>query len=340
MTAISETTTSETAPTQRRGRGFEPQGPDGYHVGWYPVCLASEIDGDRIQSTEFLNGRVVAFRGPDGTPAVLSAYCRHLGADLGIGELVDGCIRCAFHHWRYDEDGKCVSIPVEGEPPADARLYSFPAAETMGLVWAYNGDEPTELPHFHGYAADELYTKPAARDVLREYPVEPWTLLTNSVDIQHLRALHGLEIEVDPEAIEITDHNVEYDAHIVDPNLGPMDQHIKVFGANTIMLTGEMAGMKVFMGSSAVPRPNGGARNFQYAATPKGDGSDADRENAEMALSMALAFGEQLLKDDDAVMSTIHFREDLLLPADRALTRFLRYVRAFPRANPAREFLT
>ena len=27
-------------PTQRRGRGFEPQGPDGYHVGWYPVCLA------------------------------------------------------------------------------------------------------------------------------------------------------------------------------------------------------------------------------------------------------------------------------------------------------------
>jgi hypothetical protein len=54
---------------------------------------------------------------------------------------------------------------------------------------------------------------------------------------------------------------------------------------------------------------------------------------------MALAFGEQLLKDDDPVMTTVHFREDLLLPADRALTRFLRYVRSFPRANPARDFL-
>jgi hypothetical protein len=94
------------------------------------------------------------------------------------------------------------------------------------------------------------------------------------------------------------------------------------------------------MGSSAVPLPDGGSRNFQFAAALRGDGSDTDRENAEIALSMALAFGEQLLKDDDAVMGTIHFREDLLLPADRALTRFLRYVRAFPRANPARDFLT
>ena len=148
------------------------------------------------------------------------------------------------------------------------------------------------------------------------------------------RALHGLQIDVDPEAIAITDHNVEYDAHIVDPNFGPMDQHIKVFGTNTIMLTGEMAGMQVFMGSSAVPVPSGGSRNFQFAATPRGDGAAGEEEQADAALTMALAFGEQLLKDDDPVMTTVHFREDLLLPADRALTRFLRYVRSFPSREP------
>ena len=261
--------TATDTPAQRRGRGFDPQGPDGYHVGWYPVCLSGALDGDRIAGAEFLNGRVVAFRGPEGDVAVMSAYCRHLGADLGIGELLDGCVRCAFHHWTYNADGQCVSIPVEGAPPAEARLYVFPSAERFGIVWAYNGDTPTELPDFHGFDVDELYTKPAPAETIREYGVEPWTLLTNSVDIQHLRALHGLEIDVDPEAIEISDHNVEYDAHIVDPNLGPMEQHIKVYGTNTIMLTGEMAGMKVFMGSSAVPLPSGGSRNFQFAATPK-----------------------------------------------------------------------
>jgi nitrite reductase/ring-hydroxylating ferredoxin subunit len=326
--------------SSRRGRGFDPQGPDGYHAGWYPVCLAEELDGDRLVGTDFLSGRVVAFRGPDGAPAVVSAYCRHLGADLSVGEIVDGCVRCAFHHWRYDTDGRCVEIPVDDAIPDEARLYRFPSAEAFGIVWAYNGDEPTEVPFFHGFDSTELYVKPAPREALREYPVEPWTLLTNSCDIQHLRALHGLEIEVDTEAIEITDHTIDYDAHIVDPNLGPMEQHIKVFGTNTIMLSGQMAGMDVLMGSSAVMLPAGSARNFQFAATPKRAGTDEEQEQAEVALSMALAFGEQLLKDDDPVMGTIRFREDLLLPADRALVRFLRYVRAFPRTNPARDFLS
>jgi phenylpropionate dioxygenase-like ring-hydroxylating dioxygenase large terminal subunit len=335
MTATTEN------PTQRRGRGFDAQGPDGYHVGWYPVCRAEDLDGGRLVGADFLNGRVVAFRTSGGDVAVMSAYCRHLGADLSIGELVDDCVRCAFHHWQYAADGQCVSIPVEGDPPADAKLFTFAAAEVFGTVWAYSGDdEPTELPHFHDYDAEQLYAKAAPSESIREYPVEPWTLLTNSVDIQHLRALHGLQIDVDPEAIDIRDRDVEYDAHIVDPMLGEMDQHIKVFGTNTIMLTGKMAGMEVFMGSSAVPIPSGGCRNFQFAATPKGDGSDADREQADAALTMALAFGEQLLKDDDPVMTTVHFREDLLLPADRALVRFLRYVRSFPRANPARDFLS
>jgi phenylpropionate dioxygenase-like ring-hydroxylating dioxygenase large terminal subunit len=332
--------TATTNPTQRRGRAFEPQGPDGYHVAWYPVCLASDLGGGRLVGAEFLNGRVVAFRTSGDDVVVMSAYCRHMGADLSIGELVDGCVRCAFHHWQYAADGQCVTIPVDDPIPEDARLYVFPSAERFGLVWAYSGDTPTELPHFHGYDVDQLYSMAAPHESVREYPVEPWTLLTNSVDIQHLRALHGLTIDVDPEAIEIRDHDVEYDAHIIDPNLGEMDQHIKVFGTNTIMLTGRMAGMDVFMGSSAVPLPSGGARNFQFAATPKQDGSNAEREQADAALTMALAFGEQLLKDDDPVMGTIHIREDLLLPADRALTRFLRYVRSYPRANPARDFLS
>ncbi|MGH9032894.1 MAG: Rieske 2Fe-2S domain-containing protein, partial [Acidimicrobiia bacterium] len=265
--------------------------------------------------------------------------CRHLGADLAAGELVDGCVRCAFHHWKYASDGVCIEVSVDEPVPDDARLYVFPAAERFGIVWAYNGAEPTDVPYFHGLDPDGLYFKAGSRDEMREYPVEPWTLLTNSCDIQHLRALHGLEIDVDVDAIAMTDHTIDYDAHIVDPNLGEMEQHIKVFGTNTIMLTGKMAGTDMLMGSSAVMLPDGRSRNFQFAAAPRRTGTDEEREQADVMMSMGLAFGEQLLKDDDRVMRTIHFREDLLLPADRALVRFLRYVRAFPRAHPARDFL-
>ncbi len=39
-------------------------------------------------------------------------------------------------------------------------------------------------------------------------------------------------------------------------------------------------------------------------------------------------------------MQTIRFREDTLLSADHALTRFLAYVRRRPRAHPSADFIT
>jgi cholesterol 7-desaturase len=41
----------------------------------------------------------------------LSAYCAHLGANMGIGGKVvnNDCIECPFHGWLYDgKTGKCV----------------------------------------------------------------------------------------------------------------------------------------------------------------------------------------------------------------------------------------
>ena len=70
-------------------------------------------------------------RDTDGSPAVLSAYCRHLGADLSVGDVVDGCIRCAFHHWRYDSDGHVVEVPVDEPIPDEARLYIFPIGRAV-----------------------------------------------------------------------------------------------------------------------------------------------------------------------------------------------------------------
>lgn len=45
--------------------------------------------------------RVAVFRTEDGWIGVTDA-CPHMGASLADGRLVDGCIECAWHHWRYD----------------------------------------------------------------------------------------------------------------------------------------------------------------------------------------------------------------------------------------------
>ena len=88
---------------------------------WFPVALASEVVAGQILGVNFLDGKIVVFRAPDGTPRAMSAYCPHLGADLSVGRIVDGRLQCAFHHWEYDSDGFCVKTGI-GDPPHGAAV--------------------------------------------------------------------------------------------------------------------------------------------------------------------------------------------------------------------------
>ena len=72
----------------------------GFHQSWFPIALANELGTGAVIGRDFLGTRVILYRDPAGKALVQSAYCPHLGADLSVGQLVDGQIRCAYHHWR------------------------------------------------------------------------------------------------------------------------------------------------------------------------------------------------------------------------------------------------
>ena len=89
----------------------------GYANTWYVVMESSELPINSVKAFQMCGQQLVAFRGPSGTPHVLSAYCPHLGANVGIGGQVvvesgDDCIQCPFHGWRFaGSDGQCRRIP-------------------------------------------------------------------------------------------------------------------------------------------------------------------------------------------------------------------------------------
>ena len=62
----------------------------GYHQSWFPVALASDVPAGRPLGRDFLGTRVVIYRDATGRPVVQGAYCPHLGADLSVGEVVEG----------------------------------------------------------------------------------------------------------------------------------------------------------------------------------------------------------------------------------------------------------
>ncbi|MEQ9270065.1 MAG: Rieske (2Fe-2S) protein [Haliea sp.] len=133
-----------------RGEKIPEQSPEnGYDQNWHPICLAHEVGEGCIYGTEFMNGRVIVVRDGSGKPQVLSSYCRHLGADLADGEILDGTVRCLFHHWRYDTTGQCVGTALDDEVPRQAKLFRFPTVETLGFIWAFKVTEPLyDPPHF------------------------------------------------------------------------------------------------------------------------------------------------------------------------------------------------
>src|SRR5437867_10950328 len=139
-----------TGPPIGRDVGNMPVlGSDGYDQTWYSIVLSREVGIGQFVAREFLDGRVIVYRGESGRVSVLSAYCRHLGADLSLGTVVGDELRCAFHHWQYGADGTCTRIPVADRIPSGVALYRFPCAEAWDLVWAFNGPEPLfDVPHF------------------------------------------------------------------------------------------------------------------------------------------------------------------------------------------------
>ncbi len=170
------------------GRVYGEQHDGTYLQNWNPLMLAADLPFGKIIRKDFLGTRVIVYRDTNGKPVVQSAYCPHVGADLAEGCLIDGAVRCAYHHWKFGPDGKCVDIPDETHIPRSVKIYPYPAAERWGIIWAFNGEEALfELPEFPNIAEEDLYYRPYHHK-LRQ--IDGWISSSNLVDFQHLKTVH------------------------------------------------------------------------------------------------------------------------------------------------------
>ena len=294
-----------------------------FHQSWFPLALGREISDGQVIGRDFLGTRVVIYRDPDGKPIVQGAYCPHLGADLSVGQLVEGQIRCAYHHWRFDRAGRCVDIPTGDKIPPGARISTYPSAEAWGLIWAFNGTTPLfPIPRVPDIEACDISYESRLRGTRA---LDPWVAISNGVDFQHLRTLHGLQA-VTPETVTVGQYSIEYRVE----STGAV-QHGLITGVHTFSQHLTIGGEELFMLFSGAPLAQGKTMGFYVYGVPK---SDADPHAVASKLDMLRGFVERLLAEDAPVLDTIRFRPGVLVAADRHLARFFRYVRKFPRAAP------
>ncbi len=287
----------------------------GIHRVWAPVALASEVEAEKPLGVDLFGTRVVAYRDPAGKSVVQRAWCPHLGADLSVGQIVEGQIRCPYHHWRFDAAGGCSHIPTGDKIPPGARIACYPTEEAWGLVWAFNGTEPLFAPPgIPGIDESELAIEPRQRTI-RNLP--PWVPVSNGIDFQHLRALHGLQT-TEPEEVEFGDHAIEYRIETEH-----YTQHGRITGTNVFAQHLRREGMDLYMLFAGAPIDAHRSRGFFVVGVKKEAGSAAQLGAVRMMV-------EKLLSEDDPVLDTMRFNPGVLVASDRYLSRYFKYVREFP----------
>jgi len=120
---------------------------------WQPVAMREELPvGGAPVPVRLLGEDLVLFRDDEGRPGLLGIHCAHRGAELSYGRLEDGGLRCIYHGWLYDVEGRCLEQP--GEPAGSTfheriRQVAYPCIEMGGLVLAYLGPgRPPLLPRY------------------------------------------------------------------------------------------------------------------------------------------------------------------------------------------------
>jgi phthalate 4,5-dioxygenase len=121
---------------------------------WQPIALVSDLPKDAAPLPIRIMGEdLVLFRNDQGLLGALGRKCAHRCADLLLGRVENGGIRCPYHGWLFGTDGRVLEQPAEVSATAKDRFRarSYPLHEAGGAVWVYLG--PGDAPLFPNYPA-------------------------------------------------------------------------------------------------------------------------------------------------------------------------------------------
>ena len=138
-----------------------PETPCGEYLRrfWHPVYLTNDLC-DLPVALKILGEELVLFRDLSGTLGLVHKRCPHRQASLEYGKCEEHGIRCCYHGWHFDTDGKLLDAPGQPENLSDRlklriKLGAYPVVEYKGLIFSYMGPI-AEIPEFPVFDAMEF----------------------------------------------------------------------------------------------------------------------------------------------------------------------------------------
>ncbi len=152
---------------------------------WIPFLLSRDVPADaQPYRVRLLGEDLVAFRESDGQVGLVDHACPHRGAPMAFARNEEGGLRCVYHGWKFNTEGRCEEMPAEpaGSPMlAKVRIKSYPVRERNGVLWTYMGPDVDHLPELPSM----------------EWNMVPGAQVAVSMRVQECNWLQALEGEID-----------------------------------------------------------------------------------------------------------------------------------------------
>jgi len=120
---------------------------------WHPIGLVSDANGTP-RKVRALGVDLILFRDGAGRAGLVHARCCHRGTTLHYGKVETRGIRCCYHGWLFDTQGRCLEQPCEPQGGLfrdKVRQPWYPLEERYGLIFAFMGppERKPVLPRYH-----------------------------------------------------------------------------------------------------------------------------------------------------------------------------------------------
>ena len=160
---------------------------------WTPIAAVDELERTPVKPVRLMGEDLVLYRDLSGKYGLVDRHCPHRRADLSYG-FVENCgIRCNYHGWQFDADGRCVEQPFEDIANPEARfrdkvhIKAYPVETKGGLIWAYLGPQPAPLnPNFEFFSWPNGFVQ----IVFATIPCNWLQCQENSIDPVHFEWMH------------------------------------------------------------------------------------------------------------------------------------------------------
>jgi len=158
---------------------------------WHPILPEAKLRDNPVQKVKILCEELVCYRDRSGTLGLVGPRCPHRATHLEFAVPEEEGLRCCYHGWLFNEQGRCLQMPLE--PPDTTfkdrvTISAYPVQEMGGLIWAYLG--PLPAPHLPRW---DLFVRPGGfRQIVGHWLPCNWLqVMENRGDLGHAIYLHG-----------------------------------------------------------------------------------------------------------------------------------------------------